>query len=121
MPQFYPARACFLSIHCPQVVVSFVEIYQEKIRDLLDMSKDDLKIGSCCLVLGSVFGAYSQLHRPSTSSMRAMPVTQHHVYRRCCPYCTGEIPSGGVYIKEATGLAVMNAEEVLEIMRSGEG
>jgi hypothetical protein len=27
------------------VVVSFVEIYQEKVRDLLDVSKDDLKLG----------------------------------------------------------------------------
>ena len=37
------------------IVVSFVEIYQEKVRDLLDVSKDDLKLGEAGANGSSVF------------------------------------------------------------------
>jgi hypothetical protein len=59
------------------IVVSFVEIYMERIRDLLDVSKDDLKLGE----LGANGAA--------------------------------------VYVKDATGMAVMDEGEVFEVMRTG--
>jgi hypothetical protein len=81
------------------VVVNYVEIYQEKIRDLLDVSRDDLKIGEL-YPAGAGAGAGSGGGGPGGPG-------------------SSSSSSSGVYVKDVTAFSVVSEDEVFEIMRQG--
>jgi kinesin family protein 5 len=88
------------------VVVSFVEIYQEKVRDLLDVSKDDLNLHSMCLLsikdllkedLFNVLESLA-LHFNFLAALMLKQVSLHCLLKiLLCLHCFSLIPSN--YIK----------------------
>ena len=83
------------------VKVSFVEIYLERIRDLLDTSKTNLHV---CAML-SLTSSASDMEQ-----LTKMLTTLEQVH---------EDPVTGVYIKDATEQYVTSEAEMLDVMKLG--
>lgn len=89
------------------VKVSFVEIYLERIRDLLDTSKTNLHV---CAMLSLTSLACDMETGLSLEQLTKMLTTLEQVH---------EDPVTGVYIKDATEQYVTSEAEMLDVMKLG--